>query len=204
MNFQNPTLTPATASAQVRTLWRHFEQSQVKDRAQLDIAVQTALDKAEAAWNKSPITGRMSRIQHNATKVRLARAIKTSYFDKARAKWDEKLERAGLKVEYWTNLTEDEKRRITNTLGADEESDEEVVVVQELPQASIPQPTQTPYFQPLAHSFSTSSRTTNLSSSSYAFVNPSEFNSEDEDFEFETTFSNPVVSSYAFDLEKPC
>ncbi|KAF8810937.1 hypothetical protein BYT27DRAFT_7185231 [Phlegmacium glaucopus] len=196
MNFQNPTLTPATASARVRAIWRQFEMSQAKDRAQLDISVQKALEKAEAAWNKSPINGRMSRNQHNVTKVRLVKSIKTSYFEKARAKWDEKLELAGLKVEHWTDLTEDEKRRITNALGADDESDEDVVVVvSELPQASVTQPTQTSYFQPLAPSFSTSSRATNLSSSSYAFVNPSEFNSEEEDFEFETPFSNPVATS---------
>jgi hypothetical protein len=49
----------------------------------------------------------------------------------------------------------------------------------------------------VALSFSASSDATNLVSSSYtsSSVNPSEFNSEDEDFEFEIPFSNPVVSS---------
>lgn len=195
MNFQNPTLTPATASARVRTLWRSFEQSQVKDRTQLDATVLGALQKAEAEWNKAPNNVRMSRIEHNATKAKLARAIKTSYFDKARAKWHEKLECVGLKAEFWTDVTEDEMRRITHTLGADDESDEDVVVVPEPPPAPTPaQPTQSHFFQPMAPSFSTSSRGTNLSSSSYAFVNPSEFNSEEEDFEFEIPLSNPVVS----------
>lgn len=194
MNFQNPTLTPATASMRIRALWRSFELSQAKDRAQLDLTVQAALEKAEAEWNKTPNTDRMSRIRHNATKAKIVKTIKTPYFEKARAMWHQKLESLGLQADYWTDLTEDEKRRITNTLGADDESDEELVVVSELPPAPIVQPTQSTFFQPVAPSFSTSSRATNLSSSSYAFINPSEFNSEDEDFEFEIPSSNPVVS----------
>lgn len=197
MNFQNPNFTPAMASARIRTLWQNFEQSQAKDRAQLDRSVQLALEKTEAAWNKTPTNSRMSRIKHNAAKVGIAKAIKTTYFEKARAQWHEKLESYGLKADYWTDLTEDEKMRITNTLGADDESDEEVVVI--LPESSpppIPHPTTThsSFLQPLAPSFSTSSRATNLSSSSYALVNPSEFNSDEDDFEFEIPLSNPVVS----------
>ena len=195
MNFQHPTLSPAMASTRVRTLWRTFEQSQTKDRAQLDVTIQVALDKAEAEWKKAPPHDRMSRIQHSVTKTSIAKTIKSCYFEKARAMWQEKLESVGLRADYWTDLTESEKRRITNILGADDESDEDVVVVTESPPPPpISQPTtQSAFFQPLAHSFSTSSRTTNLSSSSYAFVNPSEFNSEEEDFEFEIPFSNPVV-----------
>jgi hypothetical protein len=201
MNFQTPTFTPAAASTRIRTLWRDFEASQAKDRSQLDKTIQTALEKAETEWNKVPNNDRMSRIRHNATKTRIIKTIKTPYFEQARAIWHQKLESLGLKAEHWTDLTNDEKRRITITLGADDESDDEPLVVSELPPPVQPQPppvvqqpTPSPFFQPLAPSFSTSSRATNLSSSSYAFVNPSEFNSEDEDFEFEIPFSNPVVS----------
>jgi hypothetical protein len=204
MNFHNPSYTPATANKRIRTLWQKFENSQAKDRAQLDIAIQAALEKAEAEWNKFPNNTRMSRIQRNATKAQIAKKIKAHYFEEARAKWHGMLEPYALKPDFWTDLTEDEKRRITNTLGAEDESDEDAVVP-ELP-PPIVQPTQisqpTHYSPPMAPSFSTSSRATNLSSSSYAFVNPSEFNSEDEDFEFEVPFSNPVVSSSAFDLHK--
>ena len=194
MNFQNSAYTPAGANTRIRTLWRTFELSQRKDRAQLDITVQVALEKAEAEWNKSPTTIRMSRIQRSTTKAKIAKKIKAIYFESARAKWHGLLEPLGLKPDYWTDLTEDEMRRITNTLGAEDESDEDAVVT-DLPPAPIVQPTQSHFFQPMAPSFSTSSRATNLSSSSYAFVNPSEFNSEEEDFEFEIPFSNPVVSS---------
>jgi hypothetical protein len=196
MNFQNPSYTPAAASQRIRILWQKFESSQAKDRAQLDITVQAAFEKVDDDWFKSPINIRISKIQRNAAKVKIAKKIKGPYFDAARAKWHEMLEPFGLKPDYWTDLTEDEKRRITNTLGAEDESDEDVVVP-EIPPAPAPvvQPPQSSHFlQPLAPSFSTSSRATNLSSSSYAFVNPSEFNSEEEDFEFEYPFSNPVVS----------
>lgn len=198
MNFQNPSYTPAAANQRIRTLWQKFEQSQAKDRSQLDTTIKTALEKAEAEWNNRPNSSRINRIQRNAAKAQIAKKIKAPYFDKARAKWHGMLEPLGLKPDYWTDLTEDEKRRITNTLGAEDESDEDAVVP-ELTPAPIVQPTQqTHFFQPLAPSFSTSSRATNLSSSSYAFVNPSEFNSEEEDFEFEIPLSNPVVSSSSF------
>lgn len=200
MNFQNPAYTPAVANQRIRTLWQKFEQSQAKDRAQLDKTIKAALEKAEAEWNKFPNGNRINRIQRNATKAQIAKKIKAPYFEEARAKWHGMLEPIGLKPDFWTDLTVDEKRRITNTLGAEEESDEDVVVP-ELTPAPIVQPPQSHFFQPLAPSFSTSSRATNLSSSSYAFVNPSEFNSEEEDFEFEIPFSNPVVSSSStFDL----
>ena len=198
MNFQNSSYTPAAANQRIRTLWRKFELSQAKNRAQLDITIQAALEKAEAEWNKSPNSTRISRIQRNATKAQIAKKIKAPYFDEARAKWLKMLEPLGLKPDYWTDLSEDEMRRITNTLGAEDESDEDAVVPEMSPPAPIVTPSQTHFFQPLAPSFSTSSRATNLSSSSYAFVNPSEFNSEEEDFEFEIPFSNPVVSSSAF------
>ena len=206
MNFQNPPYTPAAASQRIRSLWRKFELSQTKDRAQLDSIVQAALEKADEEWFKSPINVRMSKIQRNANKAKIAKKIKAPYFDAARAKWHGMLEPLGLKPDYWTDLTEDEKRRITNALGAEDESDEDVVIP-ELPTPPPPQPpiVQPPpqsshFYQPLAPSFSTSSRATNLSSSSYAFVNPSEFNSEEEDFEFEIPFSNPVVSSSSLHL----
>ena len=195
MNFQNPPLTPAIASMRIRRLWQDFELSQAKDRAQLELTVQAALKKAEAEWNKTPNVERMSRIRHHETKAKIVKTIKSPYFEKARALWHQKLESLRLKADYWTDLTESEKRRITNILGAEDESDEEAVVVPDLPPAPIIQSAQTPFFQPVAPSFSTSSRATNLSSSSYALVNPSEFNSEDEDFEYEIPFSNPVVSS---------
>jgi hypothetical protein len=203
MNFQNSSYTPATANQRIRTLWRKFELLQAKGRTQLDLTIQAALEKTEADWNKFPNSNRMSRIQRNANKAQIAKKIKAPYFDEARAKWHDMLEPLGLKPDYWTDLTDDEKRRITNTLGAEDESDEEAVV-SELP-PPIVQPTQpTHFFQPpsLAPSFSTSSRATNLSSSSYAFVNPSEFNSEEEDFEYEVPISNPVVSPSTFDRHK--
>lgn len=201
MNYHNPAYTPAGANMRIRTLWRTFEQSQVKDRAQLDITIRVALEEAEAEWNKFPSTNRLSGIQRNATKAKIAKKIKVPYFDAARNKWNEMLEPLGLKSDYWTDLTEDEMRRITNILGAEDESDEDFVVA-EIPPAPIVQPTQSHFFQPVAPSFSTSSRATNLSSSSYALVNPSEFNSEEEDFEYEIPFSNPVVSYSTFDLHK--
>ena len=208
MNFQNPSYTPAAANQRIRTLWQKFEQSQAKDRAQLDITIKAALEKAEAEWNNNNNNTRtISRIQRNATKAQIAKKIKALYFEEARAKWHGKLEPFALKPDFWTDLTEDEKRRITNTLGAEDESDEDAVV-SELPPPPPPpsiivqKPPSQPsshFFQPLAPSFSTSSRATNLSSSSYAFVNPSEFNSEEEDdFEFEIPSSNPVVSSFCF------
>ena len=207
MNFQNPPYTPAAASQRIRILWQKFELLQAKDRHQLDLTVQAALKKVDDEWFKSPINVRMSKIQRNANKAKIAKKIKAPYFDAARAKWIEMLEQLGLKPDYWTDLTDDEKRRITNALGAEDESDDDVVVpelaaVPPPPPPAAPvvqqQPSQSSsshFYQPLAPSFSTSSRATNLSSSSYAFVNPSEFNSEEEDFEFEIPFSNPVVSS---------
>ena len=200
MIFQNP----SHASQRIRNLWQKFEQSQAKDRFQLDITVQTALAKAEAEWNKTPLPNRTSRIQRNATKAKIAKGIKAPYFDAARAKWLDMLEPYGLKPDYWTDMTEDEKRRITNTLGAEDESDEDVVVPESQPPPApvVVQPPQAYFVQPIAPSFSTSSRATNLSSSSYAFVNPSEFNSEEEDFEYEFPFSNPVVSSLCLSSSK--
>ena len=209
MNFQNPPYTPAAASQRIRILWQKFELLQAKDRHQLDLTVQAALKKVDDEWFKSPINVRLSKIQRNANKAKIAKKIKAPYFDAARAKWIEMLEQLGLKPDYWTDLTDDEKRRITNALGAEDESDDDVVVPELAaapppppPPPVVQQPSQSSshFYQPLAPSFSTSSRATNLSSSSYAFVNPSEFNSEEEDFEFEIPFSNPVVG---FPLSKP-
>ena len=121
MNFQHPTLSPGMASTRVRILWRSFEQSQAKDRAQLDVTIRVALEKAEAEWKKAPPHDCISRIQHSVTKTSIVKTIKTCYFKKARAMWQEKLESVGLRADYWTDLTESEKRRIINILGADDE-----------------------------------------------------------------------------------
>lgn len=181
MNYQHP------LSARVKSLWRNFEQSQAKDRAQLNLTIQRALETADAAWNKSP--GRMSLSQQNEIKAKIVKSVKSPFFHKARAKWDDMLVKANLKVEYW-QPTDDDMRRIHNALGDDDETDEEDdPVVPQVPHAQ----TQSPSLQPVAPSFSTSSRTTNFSSSSYAIVNPSEFNSEEEDdLAFQVPY--PVVS----------
>ncbi|KAF8157091.1 hypothetical protein B0H34DRAFT_486251 [Crassisporium funariophilum] len=196
--FQNrPMASSSDPSARTRLLWRSFEQSLSRERSQMEGKVRVAQAKADQEYHKTSTHLRMPESAHKASKAIIAKGIKEAYFEKVRSQWQAKLLQAGLKPEQWSDMTPDEMRAVGETLGGvDDESDEDLVVVQEVPQALIPEQPPTSFFQPLAPSFSVSSRSTNLSSSSYAIINPSEFNSEDEDHDYGHVPFLPVATSH--------
>ncbi|KAF8908609.1 hypothetical protein CPB84DRAFT_1744231 [Gymnopilus junonius] len=181
-------------SSRVRQLWRQFEHSLTGSRLVIDHKVNAAKAKADSEYTKTPSHLRMSASQHEETKTKLERQIKEPYFEGLRAQWHSKLEKAGLKAEDWADITPEEMEQVANTLGdgIEEESDEDMVVVGPTASGPFPQAFSTPFFQPLAPSISTSTRSSNVSSaSSYALVDPKQFYSEDED----DYFWKPVMAT---------
>ena len=182
---------PSSSSApnnRVRHLWPSFEKSTVKTRATMEHKVTAAKAKADADYWKKPPNQRVSPSQLDAIKAKLAKDIRQAYFEDVRSQWQSKLTAVGLRMEDWIDISEDEMDAVSKALGDyEDESDEEADVVPEPPKVTPPNPTNysTTFLQPVAPSLSTSTRSTNISSaSSYAFVNPSEFHSEDEDHFF--------------------
>jgi hypothetical protein len=114
-----------------------------------------------------------------------------------RRQWEVKLQEVGLRMESWTDMSNEEMASVLDVLGdPEDELDENVVATdresppnQTFSSASLASYATPP--QPLAPALSSSTRSTNVSTaSSYALVDPSEFHSEEED----SGFFFPVVS----------
>ena len=185
--------TSASPSHRIRQLWKDFEKSLAGGRVAVEHKVNAARAKADSEYNKTPTHLRVSTKQHEEKKTQLEKQIKEPYFEGLRAQWQSRLLKNGLKLEDWTDITEDEMEHVANVLGdgIEEESDEDMVVVgSSITAATLPPSFSAPFFQPVAPSISTSTRSSNVSSaSSYALVDPRQFHSEDED----DYFWKPVV-----------
>jgi hypothetical protein len=198
---------PMSASERIRRLWPEFKQSVSKSRILLQHKVEALLDKEEKEYEKTAPERRRSIDQHNAHKARRAKEIREPHFKTLRRQWEVKLQEVGLRMEDWTDMTNEEIASVLDVLGNPEDEAEEVAVVADQPKVP-PIPKQTfssaslasfvaspP--QPMAPSLSSSTRSTNVSNnSSYAVVDPSEFHSEEED----AAFFFPVVCVPSFSL----
>lgn len=128
----------------------------------------------------------MSPDQHSALKARLTKQTMVPHFEQVRMQWEKILAQSGLRAEDWTDMSADEMASVSNVLGnLEDDTHQDTGAVQPPPPAPIP-PIRAPptiYATHLAPSLSSSTRSSNVSTaSSYAFVDPSEFHSEDEDF----------------------
>jgi hypothetical protein len=188
-------------SERIRRLWPVFKQSVAKSRILLEHKVEALLDKTEKEHEKATPDRRRSIDQHNAHKARLAKEVREPHFKSLRRQWELKLQEVGLRMEDWTDISNEEIASVLDVLGnPEDESEESAVVPEQSSQPPLP-PKQTfssaslatyatSPLQPLAPSLSSSTRSTNVSTnSSYAFVDPSEFHSEEED----SGFFFPVV-----------
>ncbi|CAA7268300.1 unnamed protein product [Cyclocybe aegerita] len=197
-SLHRPTASSSSPNTRVRRLWQTFELSVAKSRTTMEHKVKAVVAKADAEYNKASPHHRIPPAEHKALKAKFVKEIQEPYFEKVRSEWHSKLHAAGLQVEDWTDITDDEMVAVSRVLGdLEDESDEDLVVVQApapvTAAAPIPQQYSAPSLYPTAPSISASMRSTNVSvASSYAFVNPSEFHSEDEDI----MFMPPKAASY--------
>ena len=186
-------------SERIRRLWPVFKQSVSKSRILLEHKVEALLDKAEKEHEKTTPDRRRSIDQHNAHKAKLAKEIREPHFRSLRRQWEVKLQEVGLRMEEWIDISNEEIASVIEVLGDPGDESEEPAVVPEKPSqppiktlSSVTYATSPP--QPLAPSLSSSTRSTNVSTnSSYAFVDPSEFHSEEED----SSFFFPVVCLFS-------
>jgi hypothetical protein len=186
----------------IRRLWPDFRQSVLKSRTFLEHKVEASLDKAEKEYEKTPPERRRSIDQHSAHKARLAKEIRVPHFKSVRRQWELKLQEIRLRMDDWTDMSNDEIASVIDVLGNPEDEPDEgpVAANQQSPPnpnlstASVASYATSPP-QPLAPSLSSSTRSTNVSTaSSYAFVDPSEFHSEEED----SGFFFPVVCVFCY------
>lgn len=188
---------PMSQNERIRRLWPDFKQSVSKSRTLLDHKVEALLDKAEKEYEKTAPERRRSIEQHTALKAKLAKETRVPHFRSVRRQWELKLQEVGLRMEDWTDISNEEMTSVIDVLGDPEDEPDEGAIVPDRPSppnptfSSVPLSTYTTSPpQSLAPSISSSTRSTNVSTtSSYALVDPSEFHSEEED----SGFYFPVV-----------
>jgi hypothetical protein len=175
------------ASNRVRREWQGFLKTHSAGRAALEHKVEALKAKADTEYSRTATQSRIPQIAHDATKARLVKDLRERYFEGLRSQWQAKLLKAGLKDEQWVDISDGELTQVLHLLGSENESDEDMVYVAP-PTKSVPLTQPSLFYTPspaVAPSISTSTRVSNASSaSSYAFVNPSEFHSEEEDYFF--------------------
>ena len=145
------------SSNPVRTLWQGFVKNSTGTRNATEHKIRAATAKAD-----------------EGARAGIAKDIQEKSFRSLRTQWQSQLDKAGLNDADWVDITEAEKEAVITILGEVEADDDD-----ECPASSQMPPTAYPY--PLAPSFSSSTRSTNISSaSSYAVVSPNELYSEDD------------------------
>ena len=174
MATHNPILASQRAH-KVRQLWQTFEAQQAAPRAAMNQRCSDAASEANKKWRQTPQKARLSEKEHNLQVTKAQKQIREKYFTDAREEWQKQLANAKLQDEDWNDMTDAETKRVIVALGG-EEDDTNVelnknVAVQPPQQSLAPPPPQLS-----APCISASSSTT----SSYAFVNPSDFCSDDE------------------------
>ena len=175
MATHNPILASQRAH-KVRQLWQTFEAQQAAPRAAMNQRCSDAASEANKKWRQTPQKARLSEKEHNLQVTKAQKQIQEKYFVDAREEWQKQLANAKLQDEDWNDMTDAETKRVVVALGG-EEDDANVelnknVAVQPPQQSLAPPP---PQLSLSAPSISASSST-----SSYAFVNPSDFCSDDE------------------------
>lgn len=130
----------------------------------------------------TPYRARRTEKDHSAHIITLRRTIEEDYYTLAREKWDMTLKDEGLLPEDWTDMTPLETEAVERALGAHLVDDDLVVVGSAPPSLRVPQhpPTTNPAQLLAPPVLSSSTRSTNSSASSYAFVPKQDLGSDDE------------------------
>lgn len=199
-NRTAPASSSMSLSGRVRQLWPAFEQTASKSRSLIDHKLKAFLAQADKEYEKKLPQQRHSLQEHNAFKAERVKEIKEQHFEAVRRQWEAKLTEVGLRMEDWTDISSEEMAAVLSVLGDPEEHGaERMVAPRQSPPSFKSQPANsTVSFQPVAPSLSSSARSANISTaSSYEFVDPSEFHSEDED-------SNFFLPTVVCVLRRPC
>ena len=170
---------PTTPSARIRALWAAFEKTLPAAQRTTQHKTLAAHAATDRAYDKLPVNERPTAAQHAATKDAQALELEKAYYARAVKDWNARLTSAGLAAEMWTDITPEERTRVTNALGVEENSQD-----QRSPPASLY--VQAPPLNSAARGANVSaaswhSTASSASGASYALVKPSEIYSEDED-----------------------
>ncbi|KAF9071905.1 hypothetical protein BDP27DRAFT_463625, partial [Rhodocollybia butyracea] len=114
-------------SQQVRSLWIEFEVWHAARLEEIESKIQAALKDLDTKWRstKSRRTKKDPKeLEEEKTKARLE-LEKTLDGNVVRQEWDKRLRGAGLQSEDWSDMTEEEQRKVEMILGADLEPEEE-------------------------------------------------------------------------------
>lgn len=134
--------------------------------------------EANKKWRQTLHTARPSEKEHNLQVTKLQKQIREKYFADAREEWQKKLANAKLQDEDWNDMTDAETQRVIVALGGEEDDANEQRM--ELKKNVAVQPPQQSFAAPPPPQLSAPSISASSSTSSYAFVNPSDFCSDDE------------------------
>jgi len=160
-----PQPTP-TRSDRVRQLWAQFEAWHAAETKRIEQQVTSELKDLDNKWQKTPSKKRGSKAEHEERKKTRRKEIqKTFTGNMVREEWQNRLDKAGLQSDDWTNMTEVEQRSVERILGADLDLEAmELPVVQ-----STPSPPSGSLFAP---PMTSDSRTASAVSDNYAVVKP--------------------------------
>ena len=116
---------------QVRREWRFFEEwlaelrqeaGQAKSKALQEL--RQSLELSKKSYPKGYHNALMSQFEVKKQQILDEMGEGPDFFSVVRSEWDERLERAGLKVEYWDPMTPEEQRAVLMALGGDIEEEE--------------------------------------------------------------------------------
>lgn len=176
------------SSKLVRLIWSDFERWAVVRRTAMERRCEEISKQQDAKWRATPIRSRIKQEDHEIQKTKLLRETAEDHYSKAREEWQSRLETHKLEDQHWGVMTAEETNKIERVLGGDL-VEPEVVVQKAAPTAQQLPPQQPPPQQPtLAPPLSSTARGSNTSASSYTFVSPADFTTDDELYE--------AVSSY--------
>ena len=116
---------------QVRREWKLFEEwlaelrqeaNQAKSKALQEL--RQSLEVSKKSYPKGYHNALMNQFEVKKREILDEMGESPEFFHMVRTEWDERLERAGLKVEYWDPMTPEEQRVVQIALGGDTEEEE--------------------------------------------------------------------------------
>ena len=179
----------------VRRIWSEFETWAVERRTHLE----RECAKVDAKWRATPTWSR-PKGNNESQKAKELRAAQEQYISSVRVEWDKRLKAHKLKDEDWGVMTPREQERVSVVLGGDLDDTPAPVEIpvprqpQPVPPPSIPAPAPAPTKVPPPPqpvpllSQTTRALNSSTSTSSYSFVDPADFTTDDELYD--------AVSSY--------
>jgi hypothetical protein len=184
----------------VRRIWSEFETWAQERRTHLE----RECEKVDAKWRATSTWSR-PKGNNESQKAKELRAAQEQYISSVREEWHKRLMAHKLKDEDWGLMTQEEQGRVFVVLGGDLDDSPAPVEIaaprqpQPVPAPSIPAPAPAPVKVPLPHPapLSPAARTFNSSTSSYSFVDPADFTTDDELYDAVSSYIT-VVSSSSF------